>query len=263
MSASAPLFSGDDLRAFEEPYASNPAHDLTRARVRKVFAWLHERLYSEIRAQRWDVYFVTGWSLSPALATPIHPQVHSIQLRYTKSETAVRLMQKKFECELQWDDLAWLGLCADARGVAVVLEVPPSAQLDAQNLRDKVKWGAAEKRALRHLLAEMGGAYVLEIRQGKEALVRARCSRLVDLNVLNDAFEKFTPGAHVLRVERRYRVDDLQLDGEAVFTEILQRLETMYALYHFAVWAPRNDYLSVGRAQLRPASVKFDPSQGQ
>jgi hypothetical protein len=220
--------------------------------VRDVLAWLHERLYPEIRVRRWDIYFRTGWSLTPALLTERTPLIQSIELRYVKSETALRLMQKRFAApELGWDDTGWLGLRADPRGLAILFELGARARLDALNLYDKVTRGAPEKRALRQMFAELGGDFTLVVdRQGEAHPIR--CSRLVDLRILNGIIDNLTPGVDALRVETLVVADSPELDGAVAPEMVLRRLEALYPLYQFAGWSPRNNFIAAARDQSQP-----------
>lgn len=231
------------LQSLSAERASNPAYDLARVQLRDQLAWLHERLYSEIRVQRWDVHYRQGWSLSPAQVSQETHRIDAILLRYTKAETSVRMMQKRFGLPtVTLDDLATLGVRVDARGLAVEFAVRARALMDALNLYEKLVAGAPEKRALRQIFAELGGEFSLTLREANAELVNLRCSRLVDLRVLNALLDKFTPGLHDLSVTCAYAPENPRLDGETVVNEMMHRLTQLYALYQFGVWSPRNNY---------------------
>ncbi len=244
------LFALSDLKALQEAHASDPAYDLARQHTRNQLVWLHERIYGEMRARRWDIYFRPEWSLSPATVTDATPIVDALRLRYTKAEYVARLMQKQFGGPLlQWDDCAWLGVGIDARGVFVEWNIPARAHFDAQNFFNKVMQGASDKRTLRQILAELGGEGTLTLRARGEEILHLRCARLVDLNVLNPTFEKFIPGQHQWNIALRFLVTDNRLQASSAPDELLYRLAQLYGLHQFAAWAPRNNYLSAPRIE--------------
>lgn len=239
----SPFLLVSSLQSLSADRASNAAYDLARVQVRDQLAWLHERLYPEIRTLRWDVHYRQGWSLSPAQVSQDAPRIDAILLRYTKAETSVRMMQKRFGLPtVTLDDLATLGVRVDARGLAVEFAIRARSLMDALNLHEKLVSGAPEKRALRQIFAELGGEFSLTLREANAGLVNVRCSRLVDLRVLNALLDKFTPGLHDLTVTCAYAPDHPRLDGESIVNEMMHRLTRLYALYQFGVWSPRNNY---------------------
>ena len=244
------LFNSTDIQALSAENASDPAYDLARQQARNQLVWLHERMYGEMRARRWDIHYRSEWSLSPAEISETQPRIEVLTLRYTKAEYVARLMQKQFGGPLlTWDDLAWLGIGLDARGVVVEWSIPARARFDAQNFHNKVVMGAPEKRTLRQILAELGGEGTLRLQENGADILQVRCARLVDLNVLNSAFAKYTPGAHTWHVSMRLPVTDARLNANAAPDELLYRLAQLYALHQFAVWSPRNNFLERARDQ--------------
>ncbi|MBI4674660.1 MAG: hypothetical protein HY741_23695 [Chloroflexi bacterium] len=247
------LFSLSDLKALNEAHASDPAYDLARRQARNQLVWLHERIYGEMRARRWDVHFRPEWSISPAQVSAQAPSINALRLRYTKAEYVARLMQKQFGGPpLTWEDLAWLGIGLDGQGVFVEWNIPATARLDAQNFYNKLVMGAPEKRTLRQILAELGGEGTLSLRQQGQVILNVRCARLVDLNVLNNTLEKFVPGMHDWNIAMRLLVTDTRLATNAAPDELLYRLAQLYGLHQFAVWSPRNNFLD--RAREQPSS---------
>ncbi|MDL1895011.1 hypothetical protein FBQ82_01940 [Anaerolineae bacterium CFX7] len=244
------IFTATDIRALSDAHAADPAFDVARLQARNQLAWLHERIYGEMRARRWDVHFRPEWSLSPAQRSESKPRVDVLRLRYTKAEYVVHLMQKQFGGPaLTWDDCAWLGIGLDGQGVFVEWQLSASAQLDAQNFYNKVTQGAPEKRTLRQIFAELSGEGALELSAQGQRVLHVRCARLVDLNVLNDTLEKFTPGQHAWRVVTRVAVADPRLQINVAPDELLYRLAQLYALHQFAAWAPRNNFLARARGE--------------
>lgn len=238
------LFSPNDLRGLTEPHTTDAAYDLARHQTRNQLAWLHERLYGEIRARRWDAHFRPEWSLSPAQISQATPRIDALTLRYTKPEYVARLQQKQFGGPiLTWDELPWLGVGIDARGVFVEWNIPARAQHDAQNFYNKLILGAPEKRTMRQILAELGGEGVLTLREDEREFLRVRCARLVDLNVLNRTLETFKPGQHAWNIAIRLAVTDERLATASAPDELLYRLAQLYAVHQFAVWSPRNNFL--------------------
>lgn len=237
------LFSLSDLKAFQDAHTSDPAYDLARRHTRNQLVWLHEHIYGEMRARRWDIYFRPEWSLTSAQVTEQNPYVEALRLRYTKSEYVAHLMQKNYGGALSYDRLAWLGVGIDARGVFVEWHIPADAKLDAQNFMNKLVQGSPEKKTIRQVLAELGGEGVLTLRANDEEILHVRCARLVDLNVLNDTLEKFVPGLHDWNLAIRFLVTDNRLQAASAPDELLYRLAQLYGLHQFAVWSPRNNFL--------------------
>ncbi len=132
--------------------------------------------------------------------------------------------------------------------MSVELLVTDKAGADAQNLKNKLVHGAPEKRHLRQLFAELGGDYVLTLdtldHDAQTELMRVRCSRLVNLGVLDSLLDRYNPGHHQLKVAARYLPGDPRLEEGAFPTEALLRLGQLYLLYQFISWSPRNNYLS-------------------
>lgn len=244
------LFLPSDLQALAEPAASDAAYDITRTQTRNQLVWLHDRIYGEIRARRWDLYFHPEWSFSPTQISEACPTIERLLLRYTKAEMVAHLMQKQFGgAPWSWDEFSWLGLGVDAQGVLVEWNIPASARFDGQNFYNKTMLGAPEKRTLRQILAELGGEGALTLKQNGQEVLRVRCARLVDLNILNPTLEKYLPGAHEWSIALRFPVTDARLANNAAPDELVYRLAQLYALYQFSVWSPRNNYLERPRDQ--------------
>lgn len=248
------LFALSDLKGLRDEHASDPAYDLARKHTRNQLVWLHERIYGEMRARKWDVYFRPEWSLSPPNVSPDTPVIDALCLRYTKAEYVARLMQKQFGGPpLYWDDCAWLGVGVDEQGVFVEWNIPASARLDALNFYNKVMQSAPEKRTVRQILAELGGEGTLTLQSEREEVLRVRCARLVDLNVLNTTLEKFVPGVHAWNIAIRFLVTDNRLQASSAPDELLYRLAQLYGLHQYAAWSPRNNFLNA----LQPTSAEL------
>jgi hypothetical protein len=181
--------------------------------------------------------------------TADNPYVEALRLRYTKSEYVAHLMQKNFGGAVSYDQLAWLGVGIDARGIFVEWNIPAAAKLDAQNFVTKLAQGSPEKKTLRQVLAELGGEGVLTLRAEQEEILHVRCARLVDLNVLNNTLAKYVSGVHEWNLAMRFTVTDPRLQASSAPDEILYRLAQLYGLYQFAVWSPRNDFLKHAKDQ--------------
>jgi hypothetical protein len=241
------LFGVSDLKAFQDTNASDPAYDLARKHTRNQLVWLHERMYPEIRARRWDIYFRPEWSFTDAAVSERSRTVDALRVRYCKSEYVARLMQKQYGGMLTDDNMPWLGVGVDGRGVLIEWQIPAHAKLDAQNFHNKLVRGAPEKKTVRQVLAELGGEGVLTLIDDGREVLQARCSRLVDLNVLNTTLEKYVPGKHTWNLAIRMLVTDNRLQASSAPDEILYRLAQLYGLYQFAIWSPKNNYLDADR----------------
>lgn len=250
------LFSLTDLESLSDANAADPAYDSARQHARNQLAWLHERIYGEIRARRWDIHFRPEWSLTGARRSEAQPRVSALRLRYTKAEYVLHLLQKQFGGPpLTWDDCAWLGIGLDGQGLVVEWNIPANAKFDAQNFHNKLTWGAPEKRTLRQILAELGGEGALTLYAQAQPILQVRCARLVDLNVLNTTLEKFTPGRHTWNIAMRLAVTDARLTPNGAPDELLYRLAQLYALHQFAAWSPRNNFLDRARGESTSGAV--------
>ena len=69
------LFALSDLKALQGAHSSDPAYDFARQHARNQLVWLHEKIYGEMRARRWDVYFRPEWSFSQAHVSDDLPMV--------------------------------------------------------------------------------------------------------------------------------------------------------------------------------------------
>lgn len=242
------LFALSDLKALQPQNASDPAYDMARKHTRNQLVWLHERIYGEMRARKWDIYFRPEWSLSVPEVSPAVPVVDALRLRYTKAEYVTRLMQKQYGGPLlTWEDCAWLGVGIDGQGVFVEWNIPASARFDAQNFYNKLTQGAPEKRTIRQILAEVGGEGTLTLHNQEQEVLHVRCARLIDLQILNHTLEKYEPGALRWNIAIRFLVTDNRLQASSAPDELLYRLAQLYGMHQFAAWSPRNNYLSADR----------------
>lgn len=242
------LFALSDLKALQAPNAADPTYDMARKHTRNQLVWLHERIYGEMRARKWDIYFRPEWSLSVPAVEPETPVIDALRLRYTKAEYVMRLMQKQFGGPpLAWDDCAWLGVGIDGQGVFCEWNIPASARFDAQNFYNKLTQGAPEKRTIRQILAEVGGEGTLTLHRESQEVVRVRCARLIDLSILNHTLDKYVPGEMRWNIAIRFLVTDNRLQASSAPDELLYRLAQLYGLHQFAAWSPRNNYLSADR----------------
>lgn len=239
------LFALADLKPFTGENVSDPTYNVARTHALNQLAWLHEKIYGEIRGRRWDLYYRPDWSLPAGQVTAATPVVERLELKYTKSDTVARLMHKQYGgARLDWDELSRLAIGLDAHGVFVEWRIPAAARLDAQNFFNKVTEGAPEKRTLRQIFAEVSGEGVLTLLEEQQPVERLRCARLVDLNVLNTLFARFVPGKHEWLIAMRFLVTDPRLQSSAAPDELLYRLAQLYSLHQFAAWSPRNNFVN-------------------
>ncbi len=254
-----PSFIYTDFSVFSEANAVNPERDLDRVRLRDRLAELHDEIYPEMRMRRWDLHphWVPRYLISTARLEPPHTRIDFLLLRYGKAETVVRLMKKELGEDFSHPySTVLMAVRLDEHGLAVEMLLTHKAWADAENFKNKLLQGPPEKRHLRQLLAELGSDFALSIESPThQELVRVRCSRLVNLGVLDATMEKFNPHAHQLRVGIRYAPDDPRLDAEVLPGQVLLRFGQLYLLYQFFSWSPRNDFLSSHRATLRAQSA--------
>jgi hypothetical protein len=248
------LFNSVEFEVFDERHAADPASDAGRVHLRDKLEWLHQQIYPEIRARRWDLHphWNPQYLISTARVSRAVPRVDFLLLRYSKAETVVKLMKKELGEELSHPySTALLGVRASDRGLGVELLVPDKAWADAQNFKNKLVHGAPKKRHLRQLFAELGGDYTLtyetvtsaEGEVTRSRVLHVKCSRLVNLGTLDFTLAKFNPGEHQLRIATEFGFDDLPLDADVVPGEVLYRVGQLYMMYQFVSWSPRNDYL--------------------
>jgi hypothetical protein len=260
------FFAPADFEIFTEAHAGDPASDAERVRLRDKLAWLHQQIYPEMRARRWDLHphWIPQYLISTARVSRSVPRIEFLLLRYSKAETVVKLMKKELGEDLGHPySTGLLAVRADQHGLEVEFLVTDHAWADAQNFKNKLVHGAPEKRHLRQIFAELSGDYTLTFetvtrREGevKNLLVlRVKCSRLVNLGTLDSTLGKFSPAAHQLKVAISYARDDPRLEADTLPGEILYRLGQLYLLYQFVSWSPRNDYLPISKARDRKSDL--------
>ena len=205
MANKSSFLSPADLTIFTGDRVFDPAYELGRAYIKDQLAWLHEQIYPEIRRLRWDLHWNSTYSISPIQTSLRALRIDAVALNYSKAEMVIRLMQKRFGENIQWEGLCALEVRVDAGGLHLQVRIGESGVLDGQNFQNRVRFGAPEKRALRQILAELGGDFVLTLRKGQSDILRTRCSRLLNLGVLDATLEKFHAGDTALIVGVRVR----------------------------------------------------------
>ncbi len=262
------FFTSADFVIFSDAYATDPAHDAKRVRVREKLAGLHQQIYPEMRARRWDLYPHSnpGALISPAHISPTAARIEFMMLRYSKPETVVKLLKRETgEDFSHWYGNAMLDIRVNARGLAVELFISNKAHADGENFKNKLVHGAPRKRHLRQLCAELGGDYMLTLFESvrredgsfsQREVLGARCSRLVNLGVLEATLAKYAPTVQHLSIATRYGGNHPRLETEQLASEILYRLGQLYPVYQFVSWLPRNDYLI--REQLQDKQSKLN-----
>jgi hypothetical protein len=247
-------FSPNDYAVFEGGIASNAEYDADRARVHDKLAALHKQIYPEIRTRKWDLHphWMSQWLISAYRLSPATQRIDFMTLRYSKAETTIKLMKKKFIEDFgSFYANAMIAARVDREGFAVELFISEKAWVDAQNLKSRLSNGAEERGHLRSVLAELGGDFAFRLSQyvrseeerwGYREVMRAKASRLVNVGMLNSTMDKYTPGRHDLRLGIYYDPDDKRLSEENIAVEILKRFEQLYPAYSFLSWSPKNDY---------------------
>jgi hypothetical protein len=248
------MFNQSDFEIFTDANARNPALNFQRAQVRDKLLRLHESLYAALRERRWDLHPNASAQniISPARVSSAYARITALTLQYGKAETTRHLMRREFGNEYADPARnAALGLRADARGLSLEFLIGEEAVVDAQNLQNKLIHGAPQKLQLRQILAELA-PFTLTLSEpipedaitfARRQVLRAKCSRLVNLAMLNAAFTEFVPGLHELRVAYLYPVADARLTVESFASDLWLRAGQLYTLYQFSVWSPRNNFV--------------------
>jgi hypothetical protein len=248
------FFTPHDYAVFEQGISSSAEYDGDRQRVHDKLESLHETLFPEIRRFKWDLHphWMKQWLISAWRISPATQRIDFMTLRYSKAETTIKLMKKKFIEDFgSFYANAMVAARVDREGFAVELFVSDKAWLDGQNFKARLADGAAQRGALRGMLADLGGEYTVrlsqferseEVRWSYRDVVRAKASRLVNVGMLNSTIEKYMPGRHDLRLGIYYAPEDKRLSVDNIAEEILKRLEQLYPVYAFLSWSPKNDF---------------------
>ncbi|MCL5952041.1 MAG: hypothetical protein M1132_10045 [Chloroflexi bacterium] len=254
MPKSALLFSPADYAVFGPGLASNPEFDGERERVRDKLVALHKSIYPEIRKAKWDMHphWMTQWLVSASRISPATGWIDFMTLRYSKSETVIKMMKEQFIDDFgHFYANAMLAARIDKDGFSIELLVSEKAWVDGQNLKQRLQDGNAQRGQFRSLIAELGGEHTLSLAQfvredgrikGYEEVMRAKASRLVNAGVLNATIDKYLPGRHDFHLGIRYRPDDARLASDRIADEVLDRFAQLYPIYTFASWSPKNDF---------------------
>jgi hypothetical protein len=248
------FFSPPDYAVFEQGLANSAEYDGERQRVHNKLESLHELLYPEIRRRKWDLHphWMKQWLISAYRISPATQRIDFMTLRYSKAETTIKLMKKTFIEDFgSFYANAMLAMRVDREGFAIELFISEKAWLDGQNFKARLAADAKERGALRSMLADLGGDYIVrlsmferseEVRWSYREVVRAKASRLVNVGMLNSTMEKYMPGRHDLRLGVYYEPNDKRLSVDNLADEILKRLEQLYPVYAFLSWSPKNDF---------------------
>lgn len=246
-------FTPNDYAVFEPGLAGNAEYDGERQRVHDKLEALHKIIYPAIRRAKWDLHphWMSQWLISAYRISPATQRIDFMTLRYSKAETTIKLMKKKFIEDFgSFYANAMVAMRVDRDGFAIELFVSEKAWVDGQNFKVRLGDGAEQRGALRSMLADLGGEYTFKLSQffrsdeerGYREVLRAKASRLVNVGMLNSTIEKYTPGRHDLRLGIYYEPDDKRISQENIAAEILTRLEQLYPVYAFLSWSPKNDY---------------------
>lgn len=246
-------FTSSDYAVFQSGLAGNAEYDGERQRVHDKLDALHKMIYPEVRRRKWDLHphWMSQWLISAYRLSPATQRIDFMTLRYSKAETTIKLMKKKFIEDFgSFYANAMIAARVDHEGFAIELFVSEKAWVDGQNLKVRLADGAEQRGALRSMLADLGGEYTFKLSQffrseegrGYREVVRAKASRLVNVGMLNSTMEKYTPGRHDLRLGIYYEPDDKRISQDQIAEEILMRLEQLYPAYAFLSWSPKNDY---------------------
>ncbi len=247
-------FSLNEHAVFEQGIARSAEYDGERERVHDKLEALHKVIYPEIRRRKWDLHphWMPQWLISPFRLSPATQRIDFMTLRYSKAETTIKLMKKKFIEDFgSFYANAMVAARIDREGFAIELFVSEKAWVDGQNLKLRLADGAEQRGALRSMLADLGGEHTLRLSQFVQSeeerwvyreVLRAKASRLVNVGMLNSTMEKYTPGRHDLHLGIYYEPDDPRLSKDNIAEEILKRLEQLYPVYAFLSWSPKNDY---------------------
>src|SRR5574341_487912 len=248
------FFSQADYAVFDHRVAGSAEYDGERERVRDKLVFLHQRIYPEVRRRKWDLHphWMPQWLISASRISPATTWIDFMTLRYSKAETIIRLMKKRFIEDFgSFYANAMLAARIDREGFAIELFISEKAWLDGQNLKKRLQNGTEQRGRFRNLLAGLGGEHTLRLAKfvreegrikGYEEVMRAKAIRLVNVGMLNATMEKYTLGGHDLRLGIRYQPSDPRLSQETIVAELLTRFEQLYPIYAFLSWSPKNDF---------------------
>lgn len=254
------FFSAADYAVFDHRIAGNAEYDGERERVHDKLVFLHKMIYPEIRRRRWDLHphWMPQWLISASRISPATAWIDFMTLRYSKAETIIKLMKKRFIEDFgSFYANAMLAARIDREGFTIELFISERAWVDGQNLKKRLQDGAEQRGHFRNLLAELGGEHTLRLAQfvredgrtkGYQEVMRAKASRLVNVGMLNATMEKYTPGGHDMRLGIHYPPNDPRLGRERIVAELLARFERLYPIYAFLSWSPKNDFREARRA---------------
>ncbi len=247
-------FSLGDYSVFETALASNAEYDGERERVHDKLVVLHDAIYPEFRKRKWDLHphWMTQWLISASRISPATGWIDFMTLRYSKAETIIKFMKKEFIEDFgHFYANAMIAARIDASGFAVELFISDKAWVDGQNLKQRLMNGMEQRGHFRNLLADLGGEHTLRLAQfmreegkpkGYQEVLRAKASRLINVGMLNSTVEKYSPGAHELRLGIHYKPNDPRLAKETIVGEIMTRIAQLYPIYAFLSWSPKNDF---------------------
>ncbi len=258
------FFTPADYAVFANGLGTNAEYDRERERVRDKLVRLHREIYPTIRKRQWDLHphWMTQWLISASRISPATPRIDFMTLRYSKPETTIKLMKKElFEDFGHFYANAMISARIDKEGFAVELYVSDKAWVDGQNLKNRLAENAQQRGHFRTLLAELGSEYTLRLSRlvrndagfvRHEETLRAKTSRLVNVGMLAGTMDKYTPGAHDLRLGIYYAPDDPRLAADRIAAQVLARIEQLYPLYAFLSWSLKNDYRKIQDADKKP-----------
>lgn len=239
--SSLSTFEEGDFNSLGPEYASNPAYDEPRLKLRRKLATLAKAFCASPEATELALASRTS------LHRPYHFNGNRVQrlwaylCRDKKAKTALR---KTIGRDLAKDldaayRNAYLCLALEHDAIEVSLRIHADAWFDGQNLANRVKREGAA--SFLKLLNGLDG-FFLRLADWKGEW---RCGAM-EVEQLEEFFRFYKPGEHSLALERRFPApagarDPYLTDEAPAF--LLEEAKLLIDVYRFAVWSDESNFL--------------------
>lgn len=227
--------------------AQHPTLQLARNR----FFELHQKVYPSLRMQNLDltVHKLAAGEVIQQRSVG-HGQgglafVVQYLRTYSQAVAVERLMGREIEVapenvETQLHPMIELRLLPDY--VSVELLVSPDAWWDQQNLMGKLSIDRY-RQDFYALLGKQNAACCLGFWQGVHLSdMHLKAAFFKRTRLLEEWLSTFEPGKDWFRLGRWYTPDSAPLTEEHIFTEIIEQIRALYAIYDYIIWTGNNNF---------------------